>query len=141
MDSILQHTKAALGISEDDSSFDVEITMHINNAFSTLNDLGVGPETGFVIEDDTEVWTDLFPNEDDPVKLKIILSKVKTYIYLKVKQVFDPPTSPAHVTAMENQIRETEWRLNVNREETEWVDPTVTDSDLVVVDGGNPAGE
>lgn len=141
MDSILQHTKAALGISEDDASFDIEIVMHINTAFSTLNDLGVGPETGFVIVDDTEVWTDLFPNEDDPVKLKVVLSKIKTYIYLKVKQVFDPPTSPPHVTALENQIRETEWRLNVNREETDWVDPTVTYSDLVVVDGGNPAGE
>lgn len=127
MDSILQHTKVALGISEDDPSFDVEILMHINNALSTLNDLGVGPQEGFVVEGEDEVWEDFFPLPSDPAKLQLarpMLSKVRTYIYLKTKMIFDPPVNnPSLSTAIQGQITETEWRLNANRESTDWENP------------------
>lgn len=138
--SILKSTKNMLGVGDDDTSFDLQILTHVNVAFSTLTDMGVGPQGGFVIEDDTTEWEEYFPNEDDPDKLKVMLSKIKTVVFLRTKLLFDPPTSSYVLDATKNQLTEMEWRLNVNREETDWVDPTVTDADLIVVDGGDPSG-
>lgn len=137
--SILTSTKKVLGIDAADTSFDLDITTHINTAFSYLNDLGIGPLSGFVIEDASEEWAEYFPNEDDPMKLKVQLSKIKTVVFLRVKLLFDPPTIAYLLDASKEQLREAEWRLNVNREETEWVDPAP--AEILVVDGGDPSGE
>ena len=114
--SILISTKKVLGIAADYTAFDLDIITHINAAFSTLTQLGVGPADGFMIEDASSEWYDYI--EDD-----IQLNTVKSYVFLKVRQLFDPPTTSYLITAMEKQIQELEWRLNVNRETTEWVDP------------------
>lgn len=106
MESILTSIKKLLGITEEYEHFDADIIMHINSVFMTLTQLGVGPEEGFIIEDDTAIWTDFIPN---PIKLQA----VKSYIYLKVKLLFDPPTSSAVMEAYNRQISEFEWRLNV----------------------------
>lgn len=136
--SILTSTKKVLNVASDDTSFDDDILTHINSAFSNLSDLGVGPQGGFVIEDADAEWASYFPNEDDPAKLKIQLSKVKTVVFLRVKLLFDPPTTAYLLEAAQKQLLEAEWRLNVNREETEWVDPSPPD--VLVVDGGDPTG-
>lgn len=121
--SILTSTKKVLGIAADYTAFDLDIITHINAAFSTLTQLGVGPPNGFMIEDADVEWYDYI--EDD-----IQLNTVKSYVFLKVRQLFDPPTTSYLITAMETQIRELEWRLNVNRETTEWVAP----DPVVIVD-------
>jgi hypothetical protein len=115
-ESILKSTKKILGIHEDYTEFDLDIMTHINSAFSTLTQLGVGPVDGFAIEDDTVVWSAFV----EDLKTK---NSVKTYVYLKVRMLFDPPTLSYVITALENQIRELEWRMNVDREQTEWADP------------------
>ena len=107
--SILTSTKKTLGLADDYVAFDEDVLTHINAAFSTLTDLGVGQVDGFSIEDDTALWT----SYDVPLDQ---LSMVKTYIYLKVKILFDPPATSFHGTAAENQIKEFEWRLNNKRE-------------------------
>lgn len=107
--SILNTTKKVLGISEDDTSFDVDVVMHINTAFSVLTQLGIGPTSGFMIEDAAPTWED-FLHQDDR------FNAVKTYVYLRVRLLFDPPTTSYHVTALNEQIRELEWRLNLTRE-------------------------
>lgn len=94
-----------LGIIEEDESFDIDIIIHINTAFSTLTQLGVGPKEGFAIRDKTTLWTEFV---DD-----IRLENVRSYIYLKVRQVFDPPTNSAVLDAISRQISELEWRMNV----------------------------
>lgn len=114
--SILTSTKKALNLAEDYTAFDPDIILHINSVFSTLNQLGVGPVNGFMIEDKEATW-DAFLG-DDPR-----LNHVKTYVYLRVRMLFDPPQTGFHTTAMQEQIKELEWRLNVQREDTEWVNP------------------
>lgn len=106
MDSILTSIKKLLGITEDYEHFDQDVIMHINSALSVLTQLGVGPEAGFFIEDSSAIWSDFVGNTS---KLELI----KTYIYLKVRLVFDPPTSSAVIDAINRQISELEWRINV----------------------------
>jgi hypothetical protein len=134
--SILKSTKKMLGLEPDDTSFDLDIVIHINAAFSVLHDLGVGPELGFVIEDDgSDVWDDF--QVADPVKA----SKIKTSVYLRTRLAFDPPTQSFLIDAIKEQIREAEWRLNTNREATAWVDPAPPvrqeDEFPMVLDGGD----
>ena len=112
MESILTSIKKLLGITEEYDQFDPDIIMHINSVFMILTQLGVGPAEGFSIEDDTAVWTDFI---QDVKKLE----SVKTYIYLKVKLVFDPPLSSAVIESMNRLVNELEWRLNVAAESTE----------------------
>ncbi|QDH85243.1 virion structural protein [Gordonia phage Kenosha] len=108
-ESILNSTKKMLGIDADYDAFDMDVILHINGALSTLNQLGLGPEEGFMIEDETAEWGDLL--EDD-----MRLNSVKSLIYLKVRLVFDPPSTSFVLSAMQEQIKELEWRLNVYRE-------------------------
>jgi hypothetical protein len=115
--SILKSTKKILGIGPDDTSFDLDIITHINTEFSTLTDLGVGPEAGFVIEDESAEWDSYLP--DDLVRL----TKVKTCVHLRTRLLFDPPTSSYLLDAIKEQLRESEWRLSTNREATDWTDP------------------
>lgn len=106
MDSILTSIKNLLGIIEECTDFDQIIIMHINSVFSILNQLGVGPATGFSIEDDSAVWSDFIDN--DPR-----LSDVKSFVYLKVRMLFDPPLSSAVAESMNRLASELEWRINV----------------------------
>lgn len=107
MESILTSIKKLLGIAEEYEHFDVDIIMHINSAFSVLTQLGVGPEEGFRIEDASAVWSDFL--YDDPR-----LEMVRTYVYLKVKLVFDTTSSSsAVIESINRQIQELEWRINV----------------------------
>lgn len=106
MESILTSIKKLLGISEDYTQFDQDLIMHINSVFLTLNQLGVGPEDGFSIEDETAEWYDFI---EDNVKLQA----VKSYMYLKVRLLFDPPLSSSVIDSMERMISEYEFRLNV----------------------------
>lgn len=122
--SILKSTKKMLQIGLDDDSFDLDVLTHINSAFSHLHDIGIGPEAGFVIEDDTVDWVTYL---DDPIKL----SKAKDFVFIHVRLLFDPPTTSFLLEALQNQLKEIEWRLNVNREATEWVDP---DPPIVLVE-------
>lgn len=108
-DSILDSTKKALGLGADYDVFDPEIIMHINSALSTLNQLGIGPELGFSISGPDETWA-AFLGEDPR------FNSVKTYVFLKVRYVFDPPGNSFATTAMKEQIQEHEWRLNALRE-------------------------
>lgn len=107
MESILDSIKKLLGISDEYTQFDSDIIMHINTVFMNLTQLGVGPETGFFIEDNSAIWSDFVDLENE-----IQLNAVKTYVYLKVKLLFDPPLSSSVVQSINNMILELEWRLN-----------------------------
>lgn len=107
--SILTSIKKVLSIPESYTAFDPDIIMDINAAFSVLTDLGVGPDAGFVIEDASNTW------DDYPVS-SIQLSKVKTYIYLKARLIFDPPATSFALDALKEQIAEHEFRLNAKAE-------------------------
>lgn len=106
MDSILTSVKKLLGITEDCMDFDADIIMHINSVFMVLNQIGVGPAAGFAITDKNDYWEDYI---EDTTKLQI----VKSYMALKVRLLFDPPASSAHMECIKQQISEFEWRLSV----------------------------
>ena len=109
MDSILTSIKKLLGITEEYEHFDQDIIIHINTDLMILTQLGVGPSEGFFIKDKYALWSDFIPD----VKT---LEAVKSYIYLKVRMLFDPPTSSSLMNAMEQNMKELEWRLNVASE-------------------------
>lgn len=106
MDSILTSIKKLLGIAEDYKHFDADIIMHINGVFMILNQLGVGPTNVFSIMDEKSTWNDFLPDNTN-------LEAVKTYVYLKVRLIFDPPTSGIVTESMNKMVSECEWRLNV----------------------------
>lgn len=108
-DSILISTKKVLGISEEYTVFDLDIITHINAAFSVLTQLGLGPEAGFMIEDNSATWSEFTPNIT-------ALNLIRTYVFLKTKLLFDPPTTSFLIEATNRQIEQYEWRLNVLRE-------------------------
>lgn len=111
MESILTSIKKLLGIAEEYECFDPDIVMHINSVLMILTQLGVGPSEGFSIEDETAVWTDFV---SDLTKVEA----VKSYVYLKVKLLFDPPLTSSVIDSMTRTINELEWRLNVAAEST-----------------------
>lgn len=111
-DSILTSVKKVLGFSEAYTAFDEDILMHINSAFSTLMQLGVGPSDGFMITDATATWSQ-YVTAGVPTNA---MNSVRTYVYLKLRLVFDPPSTSYFVESMKQQIQELEWRLNVARE-------------------------
>lgn len=108
-DSILTSIKKLLGITEEYEHFDQDIIIHINSVFMILNQLGVGPSNGFSITDKTAVWSDFISEGSN-------LESVKSYIYLKVRLLFDPPTTNAVMESMNRMISELEFRLNVSAE-------------------------
>lgn len=109
MESILTSIKKMLGITEEYEHFDTDIIIHINSVFSTLTQLGVGPSEGFSIKDENAKWADFISDEKS-------LESVKSYMYLKVKLLFDPPLSSAVIESTNRMISEFEWRLNVAAE-------------------------
>lgn len=116
-DSILTSIKKILGLTDSYTAFDADIILYINSVFSTLTQLGIGPDAGFSIEDKTTTWVD-YLGGDLPQ-----FHDVKTYIGLRVRLLFDPPATSFHLTSMQEQVQEHAWRLNVKREDVEWVDP------------------
>lgn len=125
MESILTSIKKMLGIEDAYTHFDPDIIMHINSVFFELNRIGVGPEEGFMIEDDTTTWLDYIP---DPANFEA----VKTYIYIKVKLVFDPPASSAAISSLERMADKLEWRLY---EMAEYSKSTNTDGEEEIQNG------
>lgn len=105
-DSILLSIKKLLGCEEDYDVFDQDIIMAINSALMVLNQIGVGPSSGFFITSEAETWSDFIGSA-------INIEGVKTYVYLKARLVFDPPTSSSLEASIKEQIKELEWRLNV----------------------------
>lgn len=108
-DSILQSIKKLLGITSECTDFDQDIMMLINSVFLDLQQIGAGPEDGFSIFDSSAKWADF-------AKDTSLLNGVKSYVYLRVKLVFDPPSSGV-ATSLENVANKLEWRIN-HRAET-----------------------
>lgn len=107
-DSILTGTKKLLGIEEDYTVFDVDILTHINSVFSTLQQLGIGADETFMITGKEESWSAFIADDKKT-------NAVKTYMYLRVRLLFDPPVVPSLLASIEKQILELEWRLGVNK--------------------------
>ena len=103
MDNILTSIKKLLGINPEYQEFDQDIIMHINTVFMILNQLNIGPSEGFVIVDGLEEWGDYTTALNE--------NAVRTFIYLKVKLMFDPPTSSVLMDSINNTLAELEWRL------------------------------
>lgn len=122
---ILTLTKTALGVGPDDTSFDVEIRMHINSVFSDLTQLGLGPPEGFSIKGDTEKYSDFLGEVTDS-------DSVQSYVFMRVRLLFDPPDNYFVVKSFEEQINKAEWRLNIAREDKIPIPPPIIpDPDLV----------
>lgn len=129
--SILTDVKKALNIADADTSFDIDVTMHINSAFSTLTQVGIGPENGFAIVDKTTTWDSFIGT--DPKK-----NSVKTYVYMSVRLIFDPPTTSFTIDAFKERMQEIIVRLNIDFENETWVDPNPPYVCTLVLDGGTP---
>lgn len=112
MESILTSIKKLLGIAEDYEHFDQDIIIHINSAFMILTQLGVGPSGGFIIYDENSLWSDFLKNDTR-------IESVKTYVYLRVRLMFDSSSlTSATLESIKESIKELEWRLNVAAETT-----------------------
>ncbi len=140
MSSILTDTKAALGLADDYTAFDTEIIMFVNSALADLHQLGVGPPNGLMITDNTADWNALLDNE-------LRLNSVKSYIFLSVKLLHDPPSIGFVLTAMKELREEAAWRIQKAQEDI--VDPYIPPEDRperdefgdsVVIDGGDLDG-
>ena len=103
-ESILLSMKKMLSIAGDEDGFDTDIVVHINSVFFALYQLGVGPDTPFSIEDDTALWSEFMTRQD--------IEAVKSYMYLRLRLLFDPPTTATMYDAIDKQAKEFEWRLN-----------------------------
>ncbi len=110
-DSILTSVKHVLGLTEEYTAFDIDVIMHINSALATLFELGIGPETGFQIEDADATWTEFLGATPT-------LNSVKTYVYLRVRLLFDPPATSYHLSSMKEQIDELQWRLTAHHDKS-----------------------
>lgn len=133
--SILDSVKKILGLPADYDAFDQDVIMHINSTFLAIQQLGVGPSAGFMIEGSDETWEDLLGGDPN-------LNAVKTLVGLKVRLIFDPPTTSFAIEAMERQIAMYEYRINLEREQYIWTPPVPPDPDEIinagVLDGGAP---
>ena len=110
MESILRTIRKMIGPDETYTHYDTDLIIHINSALAVLTQLGVGPSEGFFIQDESATWNDFLGN--DPK-----LEMVKSYVYMKVKLAFDPPSSSAVIDSMNRSISEFEWRANMAAEE------------------------
>lgn len=108
-DSILDNVKKLVGVEPDYTAFDLDLIIHINSVFSTLQQLGIGPDEAFMIEDREKTWADLLGTAKN-------LNAVKSYVYLRVRLLFDPPASSFAIDSMQKQANELEWRLMVQAE-------------------------
>lgn len=115
-ESVLVSTKKILGISPGDDSFDLDVITHVNSALSILEQAGIVPMM-FIEDGDTE-WVDIYPLQS-PEQIALI----KTCVYLQVRLLFDPPATSFLLAAAQEQVQEHIWRINVRREDSDWVDP------------------
>lgn len=106
MESILKSIKKLLGLDEDYDCFDTDVIMHINSVLMTLNQLGVGPERPFSIRGTEETWDEFLGEQYD-------YNMVKTYVYARVRLIFDPPSNAFLVDSLVNLIKEYEYRLEL----------------------------
>lgn len=120
MDSILTSIKKLLGIDEDYTHFDIDLIMQINSILAVLTQLGVGPSTGYSIQDSDATWSDFLGSE-------YAFDTVKSYVYLRVRMLFDPPQSSALIESMNKMISEFEWRLYVNSDHVLVIEEVVED--------------
>jgi len=109
-ESILLTIKQMLGIPSEYSVFDEELAVYINTVIAALRQLGVGPENGFAITGENESWEDYIGDT-------LMYENVKAYIYLKVRMMFDPPSSSFVLEAFKNQAAEIEWRIYIQADE------------------------
>ena len=123
-ESILTSTKKILGLAEDYTEFDTDVVMHINTVFSILTQLGVGPESGFMILDSEPTWDDFLIGDER-------LNSVKTYVFLRVRLIFDPPATSFAIAALNEQVKELGWRISSVRESYAWTDPNITSAEGV----------
>lgn len=137
-DSILKVVKALCLVDPDDDSFDIDLITHVNTVFTRLHQLGIGPAAGFMILSDAETWTQYFALDElqDP----LLLNSVKSYMGLRVRLLFDPPTTSYHIGALEKQQLELETTMSYQREcalrdralpPTEVYDDTLPDLSLI----------
>lgn len=131
-DSILETIKKLLGIDKDYTVFDMDVIVAINSSFMILNQLGVGPEKAFSIKDASATWKDFFGNEE-------IFELAKSYIYLRSKLLFDPPTSGVLHEAVERQISEFEWRMHIQADYNDSVKDEPTPENPEIPDEGEGA--
>lgn len=110
-DSILHDTKQVLGLEFDDDSFDLDVTLHINSVFMTLSQIGVGPRGGYQITNADNKWGEFIGDD-------LNLNSVKSYVYLRLRLLFDPPTNSFLVESFQKQLNELEWRLSVQTDQT-----------------------
>ena len=108
-ESILNSIKKLLGINTSDIVFDQDIAIHINTVFANLVQMGIGPSNGYTITSENNEWKE-FCGDDLP-----LLNNVKTYVYLKVKLLFDPPQASSLLEAINSQLKEIEWRMYVQK--------------------------
>ena len=108
-ESIFTTIKNLLDVPADDDSFDADILTYINSAFYSLRQLGVGPKEGFVITGADQTWNEFDANES-------LIGEVKTYIQQKVRLLFDPPNNSFLVSAIQENLKELEFRLNMDGE-------------------------
>lgn len=138
-DSILTSVKKIVGITELDTSFDLDVITHTNTVFSVLTQLGIGPVAGFMIEDAGPTWDDFLSiqqvgqlqtdgrvtyTDEQLTSVNKLLNMVKTYVYLRVRAIFDPPQTSFVIQSFNEQVKELEVRMSIVREETSWVDPS-----------------
>lgn len=133
IDSILNSVKKNLGLAADYNAFDDDILLFINGVLFHLTQLGVGPEVGFTVEDADDTWDDFLGSQPR-------WNGVRTFVFLRVRMLFDPPQTSYLISALEKQALEMEWRILAERERTDWTHPSpvtvpITDN---VIDGGSP---
>lgn len=104
IDSILNSTKKTLGLAEDYPAFDEDILMHLNSVFADLYQLGIGPQNGYQVTGEDQTWSDYLGSD-------YRLNSVRSYVYLRVRFLFDPPQAGFHISAMKEQIEKMEWRI------------------------------
>lgn len=104
-ESILDSVKKLIGLDQAYDAFNTDIIIHINSVLMLLNQLGVGAK-GFSITGSTETWSDFLGDVSE-------LHMAKSYVAMKTRLVFDPPTNSTVMEALKQSISEMEWRLNV----------------------------
>ncbi len=129
--SILKSVKKNLGLTDAYDDFDQDVLTHVNTGFFILNQIGVGPLEGFMIEDDAVLWAEF---DDD----RATLMGVRSWMYLKVRLLFDPPGTSYHITALEEQLKELTYRLLMERQSRGWSNPADLESIYdIILDGGD----
>ena len=111
-DSILLSTKKLLGIDPTMDMFDLDITTHVNASLANLNQIGIGPKSGYVVTGPEQTWGEFLTHNNLNV-----LQNVRQYVYIQVRMVFDPPGASNHLAALQDMLKQIEWRISVGREE------------------------